>query len=416
MTQVPASTQKRGAQDGRIASDKFARKRSEIVEAAAAQINLRGVKGMTLADVAREVGLNTTSVTYYFPRKEQLASAALGRALDRLAEDVAAASMRNDPAACVADLVKLAFGHLRRISRGEERPAAYLSDIRALDHTHRQDLGRRYNAILQDVASFLGLAEPVAMMRAHILLETLHWLPAWTHRYEPVDFPRLEARLVEVLCGGVSASGAAPWRISTGLARVAEDSSAADDFIRSATLLINQRGYKGASVDAIAAHRNVTKGSFYHHLAGKGDLVLACFERSHARTAAVQQSALAQAGTHGGRLGAAVTALIDLQLYSDFPLLRTSALHSLPQDLRMQMIDRSELTARRYAGAMIDGIGDGSIAAVDPIVASQVIMPTINSASELRRWAQGMTHETVVADYAATLAKGLFAPKDTVSS
>jgi hypothetical protein len=65
---------------------------------------------------------------------------------------------------------------------------------------------------------------------------------------------------------------------------------------------------------------------------------------------------------------------------------------------------------------MIDGIGDGSIAAVDPIVASQVIMPTINSASELRRWAQGMTHETVVADYAATLAKGLFAPKDTVSS
>ena len=31
---------------------------------------------MTFADVARRVGLNTTSVTYYFKRKEDLAAAA----------------------------------------------------------------------------------------------------------------------------------------------------------------------------------------------------------------------------------------------------------------------------------------------------------------------------------------------------
>jgi AcrR family transcriptional regulator len=400
----------------RQASDKFARKRAEILEAAAAQINLRGVKGMTLADVARQVGLNTTSVTYYFPRKEQLASAALGRALDRLADDVGEAAREGSPAARVTRLAALAFAHLQRISRGEERPAAYLSDIRALDQTLRLELASRYNGIVEGVADFLELPHPLAAMRAHILLETLHWLPAWTPRYEPADFPRLEARFVEVLCHGVSAPGAAPWRekaADVAAVEASADASVADDFIRSATLLINQRGYKGASVDAIAAHRNVTKGSFYHHLAGKGDLVLACFERSHARIAAVQAAALARTGPFGDRLGYAITALIDLQIYSDFPLLRTSALHALPPDVRMQVVDRSNLSARRYAGMMIDGISDRSIAAVDPLVASQVIMAAINSAAELRRWAEGMTHEAVVADYAATLARGLFAAKDT---
>ncbi|WP_423141943.1 TetR/AcrR family transcriptional regulator [Parablastomonas sp. CN1-191] len=398
----------------RAASDKFARKRAEILEAAAAQINLRGVKGMTLADVARQVGLNTTSVTYYFPRKEQLASAALALALDRLAEDAAEAALEPTPRLRVARLATLAFGHLGRISSGEERPAAYLSDIRALDQSLRIELARRYSEIVMAVADFLELPDTIAAMRAHILLETLHWLPAWTPRYEQADFPRLEARFIEVLCDGISARGAAPWAgpsvSALGAIEASAEATMADEFIRSATLLINQRGYKGASVDAIAAHRNVTKGSFYHHLAGKGDLVLACFERSHSRIAAVQAAALAVPGTFGERLGLALTALVDLQLYSDFPLLRTTALHALPQDVRLQVIDRSNLSARRYAGMMIDGITDGSIAAIDPLVASQVIMAAVNSAAELRRWAQDMTHEAVVADYAAALARGLLAP------
>ena len=53
-----------------------------------------------------------------------------------------------------------------------------------------------------------------------------------------------------------------------------------EDFLQSATMLINDQGYVGASVERISAALNVTKGSFYHHLNTKDELVAACFHRS----------------------------------------------------------------------------------------------------------------------------------------
>ncbi|MCF3696692.1 TetR/AcrR family transcriptional regulator, partial [Salmonella enterica subsp. enterica serovar Weltevreden] len=51
-------------------------------------------------------------------------------------------------------------------------------------------------------------------------------------------------------------------------------------FLLAATRLINQLGYRGASVQRIASELNVTKGSFYHHLDAKDDLVVTCYRRS----------------------------------------------------------------------------------------------------------------------------------------
>ena len=61
---------------------RFRAKRDAILAAAAEAINEQSAKGMTFADVARRVGLNTTSVTYYFKRKEDLAAAAFEYTLD----------------------------------------------------------------------------------------------------------------------------------------------------------------------------------------------------------------------------------------------------------------------------------------------------------------------------------------------
>jgi AcrR family transcriptional regulator len=60
---------------------RFSRKNEAVLDAAAALVNTRGLKGVTLADVARQVGLVTTSVTYYFRRKEDLAAACLLRSV-----------------------------------------------------------------------------------------------------------------------------------------------------------------------------------------------------------------------------------------------------------------------------------------------------------------------------------------------
>jgi AcrR family transcriptional regulator len=63
------------APDQPAATARYAARREAILAAAIGILNRQGVKGMTLAGVAAEVGLITTSVTYYFRRKEDLAAA-----------------------------------------------------------------------------------------------------------------------------------------------------------------------------------------------------------------------------------------------------------------------------------------------------------------------------------------------------
>ena len=57
------------------AADRFERRRADIVSAAIPVLNGQGFKGMRLTAVAELIGLRATGVTYYFPRKEELAVA-----------------------------------------------------------------------------------------------------------------------------------------------------------------------------------------------------------------------------------------------------------------------------------------------------------------------------------------------------
>ena len=66
------------------ATDRYERKREDILDAATLILNQKGVKGLTLSLAAGAVGLSTTSVTYYFKRKDDLAAACLMRGVEWL--------------------------------------------------------------------------------------------------------------------------------------------------------------------------------------------------------------------------------------------------------------------------------------------------------------------------------------------
>ncbi len=57
------------------ASARFERQKQRILDAATVSLNQRGVWGMTLQDVAGALDLGTSSVTYYFKRREHIAAA-----------------------------------------------------------------------------------------------------------------------------------------------------------------------------------------------------------------------------------------------------------------------------------------------------------------------------------------------------
>lgn len=393
-------------------TSRYHQKREEILDAASALINQNGVKGMTFVDVAEMVNLNTTSVTYYFKRKELLAAAALEHSLRRLERQVEEAGAQADPRARVAAYLKLHFDMRTRIRRREERPVTVLSDMRALEEPLRGELAEKWAAIFRKVRDFFGSAHTerekhLNTARANVLIENMFWLPAWLPLYSTADFDRVRHRLFEVFDQGLAPPGAR-WEPRMLQIGQSDEDPALENFLRAATRLINVRGYRGASVERIASELNVTKGSFYHHLQAKDDLVVQCFGRSYQRVSMVQAAADEAGGSYWRRLSSAMVTLLHFQFFGDHPLLRTTALQALPSDLRTQVVERSNRMARRFAGTMIDGISEGSIRAIDPLVASQAMMATLNAAVDLQKWAHRMGAEPAVTGYASTLAYGLF--------
>lgn len=396
---------------------RFERKREDILDAAADLINLHGVRGATLLEVATSVGLNTTSVTYYFRRKELLAAAVFERSLDRLRDMVAEAAAQATPRERVFRFIRLHVELHARVIAGTARPLVTLSDIRTLEEDLRRPLLDHYLEAFRLVRGFWGpfadaAHKDLCTARAHMLLEVVFWLPVWLARYAINDFGRVGRRICTILDEGLAVTGAS-WRPRLYSeydlrAAMPPQDPGAENFLRVATRLINESGYRGASVVRIVEELNVTKGSFYHHLDAKDDLVLECFRQSYKRVAVAQWLAHRDGANEWERLTWAIATLVDIQFRADWPLTRTTALQALPADLRAEVVRRSDRIALRFMGTLVDGIRDGTINSIDPMIASQLILSTLNSAYDLKGWAARMPREKAIALYASTLADGVF--------
>ncbi|WP_287747360.1 TetR/AcrR family transcriptional regulator [Methylobacterium sp.] len=398
---------------------RYAQKRDAILHAAATLFNEAGVKGATLADVARGVGLMTNSVTYYYRRKEDLAAACFLRTIAVLDGLVAQAEAAPDPAARLARFLDLYCARRAAVAAGAEPDTAVLHDVRALPEPQAEavftayaDLFRRLRGLFD--GERLDRAERNA--RTHLLLSVVHSVRLWIGRYEPRDYGRVAARVSDLLVGGL-AGQAAPW--APGLLpepgpspplREPESEVSPEAFLRAATILINQQGYRGASVEKISGLLKVTKGSFYHHNDNKDDLVANCFARSFAQIRAVQDAADAAGGTGWERICTASATLVRAQLGPAGPLLRVTAFSALPEGLRTETRRTMNRLAERFTFCLVDGMADGSVRAHDAGIAAQLVSSMINAAAELPAWVPGVTPDTAADLYARPLFLGLFAP------
>lgn len=373
-------------------TERFERRRQDVIRSASALINELGVKGTTYAEFARTAGLSETGIRYYFDRKDKLVVAVYEATLEWLETAAREAAVQPTPGERVRAFIAAHVALLHRIRDGESGLITALSEIRTLDEAAQTPLLAQYARVVDHVRGFFGrgrsgLRRSLDTARAHVLLEAMFWWPVWSLRYSTRDFGRLEAQMVDVFARGLAGEGRGwhPHRLANRGWRSADEGT--DAFLRSATVMINQRGYRGASVNRIAAALNLTKGSFYHHHSAKDDLVFECFDRSYDRLSAVQLAAGEIEGDWWTRIASALAELVDVQFREPMPLLRTTALQALPAGERGNVVVRSNRLANRFAGMLSDGIADGSVRAVDPLVASQLIMPALNAAYEARGWA-----------------------------
>lgn len=400
------------------ATARYTAKKEAILGAATTILNRQGVKGMTLADVAAEVGLITTSVTYYYRRKEDLAAACFMRGIDVFNDLAMEAAAAAGARARLARFLELFFDLARRIRLKEAPPIVAFGEMRALKEPLRTQVSDAFNDLFRKIRGFFddpqfaGLDRRDATARTHLLLEQAFWTVTWLRRYDIEDYPRLRDRMFDILSGGL-AVGAHAWAppalpdpatVEPGGRDVSRET-----FLVAATRLINRKGYRGASVEDISAELNVTKGSFYHHNDAKDDLVAECFERTFGVMRNIQFAARDLKADQWSRLAAASAALVEYQLSDHGPLLRASAMSALPAELRQEAMEGYSRVSDRFAGMISDGIAEGSIRPVDPLVAAHLLSSMLNAAASLGLWAPGLERQEAAALFARPLLLGVFA-------
>jgi AcrR family transcriptional regulator len=409
--------EQQGRGDQSAATPRYARKKQAIVAAASAILNRDGVKGMTLSSVASRVGLITTSVTYYFKKKEDLAVVCFLDGIRRFDEVITEALLAPDPHGKLVSLLGLWLNLHKRIALGEEPPIAVFNDIRALQKPQRTVVLEAYMRFFDKVRTIFttpGLThvdEKNVTARAHMLTEQIFWAAAWLPRYDIEDYDRIRDRMADIFAHGLVLAGNEWKPVPLPLDDVLQSTGElppSETFLIAATRLINNRGYRGASVEKISARLNVTKGSFYHHNDTKDGLVVECFKRSFEAMRRVQRAVTDTPRDHWSKLMTIAATLVNYQLSERGPLLRTSALTALPGTIRHEMVEASNRVSDRFSSIISDGIAAGSVRAVDPIIASQMLTATLNASAEINYWIPGVSSEEAVELYARPMLMGAF--------
>jgi AcrR family transcriptional regulator len=397
-------------------SQKYLQKREQILEKAAQKFNTMGVRGATLADVAAEVDLNLTSIRHYFQKKDDLVAACFLRSIEVHQDRLNKSRKAGSPEARVRDLVHRYFDFRRRIRSGEQPEVIIFGDLRSLAEPHASEVWPKFVDMFRSVRELVADPEEIDADRqrvnakAHTLISQFMRSVFWLPEYEVADFDRVEARFADILVHGMAAPGFAfKSRTAHIEEEVSPDKRSRESFLLAATELINEQGYRGASVERIAAKLNVTKGSFYHHIDAKDDLVVECFKRNPRLLQQAQRSAIASETSGLAQASAAAAALVRRQQTSAGPLMRNSALMSVDPEKRREMLRQMDQVVGRFADMVADGIIDGSARAVDARIAGQMLMAQVNSASELRAWAPDVTPDNSVDLFVQPLFKGLFA-------
>src|SRR3546814_13833935 len=97
---------------------------------------------------------------------------------------------------------------------------------------------------------------------------------------------------------------------------------------------MNEVGYRGTSIDRIAAELNLTKGSFYHHLPTKDELILQCFRNRYQRLRDLREQARKAGPAAWEQLISVIAQAMEYQFGEDYPLQRPTALQAMTESSR----------------------------------------------------------------------------------
>jgi AcrR family transcriptional regulator len=133
-------------------------RREQIAEAALDLVASQGLRAMSMAALARRVGLVPSGIYRHFKNKDEILAAVFDRVEERLLANVAAARRENaDPLECLESVL---MRHIRFIREGRAIPRIIFSDdVHAGNQKHRQRIVQVLNRYLGQVGQIVRLGQ-----------------------------------------------------------------------------------------------------------------------------------------------------------------------------------------------------------------------------------------------------------------
>jgi len=147
-------------------------RRQQIAEAALALVAGQGLKRLSVAAVARQVGLVPSGIYRHFKSKDEILSAVLDRIERRLLANVRAAREENgDPLDCLRDVL---MRHIRFIREGRAIPRIIFSDdVHAGNPQRKQRVFQIFTRYTGHVAEIVRLGQRQGRIRRNLDVQTV---------------------------------------------------------------------------------------------------------------------------------------------------------------------------------------------------------------------------------------------------
>jgi len=401
-------------------------KRLAILSQTARLFNYKGSRAATLRDIAESLGLTKTSLYYYVKTKEELIyqcyMSALDHHLANLDKIEADYTAHGD---CLSQFFLLQFDDWIAAREGRGPYIAAMLEIASLKGEHRRAVESRYIEMFQRVRAHLreGAAdgsmrrvETISATRA--LLGSVEWAFSWLHHIPLEEVRDTAGQALEIVTHGLSSlSGeyrakAIPLEPSDdislhGFDREQQNRLKQEAFLKSGTWFFNKKGFSGTSLDEIAENLNVSKGAFYYHIKNKDDLLYKCYSRTLDIVERIYRQASDLNSSGIEKIEHACRRIFHVQNSDQGPLIRYSSITALPLPRRREILRRTDACNECFGQFIREGMEDGSVRAVNPFVAQQLIAGAVNASMDIELWRPVVDVDKAAIDYFDIFFNGL---------
>lgn len=177
---------------------------------------------------------------------------------------------------------------------------------------------------------------------------------------------------------------------------------------RAATQLFRERGFHATSMQDLAEALGMHRGSLYHYIAAKDDLLWTIVSDALEQLEAHVRPELDGPGRGVDRVRRAIAAHLGFAAdHSDELSLLQIELRSLSPERRRDLVERRDRYERHWRAALAAGVADGSFRPIDVRLAGFMILSTCNWFTQWYRPDGPLSVEELAATLAELLIDGL---------